>query len=231
MLHEFVTSNRGELIKRCKAKVAERFEPAEVPPAIDHGVPLFLQQFVEMLRSEQSSTAGASDGEASVGSSSEIARAAAIHGSELLRQGFSIGQVVHEYGDVCQSITELAVELGVRISTEEFRSLNRCLDDAIADAVKSWGLSRQLMIDDRSASLKVRLDAFENEHDRWVGIALRAFTAIKTGNVGVSGSTGSLLFHAITELQRLVRVALPELRAVAETPTQRSAANDGSGAR
>ena len=189
MLHEFVTSNREELIKRCKAKVAERFEPADVPPAIDHGVPLFLQQVVQMLRSEQLSVAAAGELESNVASSSEIARAAAIHGSELLRQGFSIGQVVHEYGDVCQSVTELAVELGARISTEEFRTLNRCLDDAIADAVKSWGLSRQLMIDDRSASLKARLDAFENEHERWVDVALRAFTAIKTGNVGVSGST------------------------------------------
>lgn len=229
MLHEFVTSNREELIKRCKAKVAERFEPAEVPPAIDHGVPLFLQQVVEMLRSEQLSAA-AGEVDSGVASSSEIARAAAIHGSELLRQGFSIGQVVHEYGDVCQSVTELAVELGAPISTEEFRTLNRCLDDAIADAVKSWGLSRQLMLDDRSASQQVRLDTFESEHDRWVNIALRAFTAIKTGNVGVSGSTGTLLFHALTELERLTRLALPELRAGAESPAQGNADTHSSSA-
>jgi hypothetical protein len=32
---------------------------------------------------------------------------------------------VHEYGDVCQSITDLAVELGAPISTDDFRTLNR----------------------------------------------------------------------------------------------------------
>jgi len=213
MLHEFVSANREELIKRCKEKVAERFEPAEVPAAIDHGVPLFLQQLVVMLRTEQLSVAAAGTVDSKeLISSSEIARAAAIHGAELLRQGFTIDQVVHEYGDVCQSVTELAVEANAPISTEEFRSLNRCLDDAIADAVRSWGLSRQIMIDDRSVSLQARLDAFEREHRRLVDVALRAFNAIRTGNVGVTGSTGALLLHAITELQRLAQLALPELR-------------------
>jgi len=212
MLHEFISANREELIRRCKEKVAERFKPARVPPAIDHGVPLFLQQLVEMLRSEQLSAVG-SGSVKSILSSSEIARAAAIHGADLLHQGFTIDQVVHEYGDVCQSVTELAVEVDAHISTDEFRTLNRCLDDAIADAVRSWGLSRQIVINDRAISLQARLDAFENEHRRLIDMALRAFAAIRTGNVGLTGSTGALLHHAITELQSLTELALSELRA------------------
>ena len=212
MLHEFISANREELIRRCKEKVAERFKPARVPPAIDHGVPLFLQQLVEMLRTEQLSAVG-SGSVKSILSSSEIARAAAIHGADLLHQGFTIDQVVHEYGDVCQSVTELAVEVDAHISTDEFRTLNRCLDDAIADAVRSWGLSRQIVINDRAISLQARLDAFENEHRRLIDMALRAFAAIRTGNVGLTGSTGALLHHAITELQRLAQLALSELRA------------------
>ena len=212
MLHEFISANREELIRRCKEKVAERFKPARVPPAIDHGVPLFLQQLVEMLRSEQLSAVG-SGSVKSILSSSEIARAAAIHGADLLHQGFTIDQVVHEYGDVCQSVTELAVEVDAHISTDEFRTLNRCLDDAIADAVRSWGLSRQIVINDRAISLQARLDAYENEHRRLIDMALRAFAAIRTGNVGLTGSTGALLHHAITELQSLTELALSELRA------------------
>jgi len=214
MLHEFISANREELIRRCKEKVAERFKPARVPPAIDHGVPLFLQQLVEMLRSEQLSAVGSGSVKSkAILSSSEIARAAAIHGADLLHQGFTIDQVVHEYGDVCQSVTELAVEVDAHISTDEFRTLNRCLDDAIADAVRSWGLSRQIVINDRAISLQARLDAFENEHRRLIDMALRAFAAIRTGNVGLTGSTGALLHHAITELQRLAQLALSELRA------------------
>ena len=214
MLHEFISANREELIRRCKEKVAERFKPARVPPAIDHGVPLFLQQLVEMLRSEQLSAVGSGSVKSkAILSSSEIARAAAIHGADLLHQGFTIDQVVHEYGDVCQSVTELAVEVDAHISTDEFRTLNRCLDDAIADAVRSWGLSRQIVINDRAISVQARLDAFENEHRRLIDMALRAFAAIRTGNVGLTGSTGALLHHAITELQRLAQLALSELRA------------------
>ena len=53
MLHEFLTSNRTELITRCRNKVAKRLSPSEIPLALDHGVPLFLQQLVETLRLEQ----------------------------------------------------------------------------------------------------------------------------------------------------------------------------------
>lgn len=214
MLHEFISANREELIKRCKEKVAERFKPARVPPAIDHGVPLFLQQLVEMLRTELLSAVGSGSVEPkAILSSSEIARAAAIHGADLLHQGFTIDQVVHEYGDVCQSVTELAIEVDSHFSTDEFRTLNRCLDNAIADAVRSWGLSRQMVIYDRAISLQARVDVFEHEHRRLVDIALRAFAAIRTGNVGLTGSTGALLHHAITELQSLAQLALSELRA------------------
>lgn len=36
---------------------------------------------------------------------SEIAATAARHGRELLENGFTVDQVVHEYGDLCQAIT------------------------------------------------------------------------------------------------------------------------------
>src|SRR6476661_7621435 len=61
---------------------------------------------------------------------------------DLRLQGFTVSQVVHDYGDVCQSITELAVEQDAPISTDDFRMLNRCLDDAIALAVTEYASER-----------------------------------------------------------------------------------------
>ena len=79
-------------------------------------------------------------------------RRAIKHGQDLLRQRFTMSQVVHEYGDVCQAITELAVELNAPISTDDFRTLNRCLDDAIAGAATEYGRERnQSGIDGESA--------------------------------------------------------------------------------
>jgi hypothetical protein len=211
MLHEFLTSNRQLLISRCREKVAKRFEPSETLATIDHGVPLFLQQLVETLRDEQNTDIRSVDSEPTP-APTEIGRAAALHGAELLRQGFSVDQVVHDYGDVCQCVTALAVEQDVPISTDEFRTLNRCLDNAIADAVASFGSVRQTSIDRQAETLQQRLVVFAAEHRRLIDIAIQSVAAIKTGNIGIRGATGILLVHALEELHSLTDRTLPEIR-------------------
>jgi hypothetical protein len=211
MLHEFLTSNRQLLISRCREKVAKRFEPTETPATVDHGVPLFLQQLVETLRDEQYTDARTVDSEPTP-APTEIGRAAALHGAELLRLGFTVDQVVHDYGDVCQSVTALAVEQQIPISTDEFRTLNRCLDNAIADAVASFGSARQTSIDRQAETLQQRLVAFAAEQRRLIDIATQSLAAIRTGNIGISGATGTLLAHALEELHSLADRTLPEIR-------------------
>src|SRR6202020_343484 len=210
MLHEFLTTNRQILISRCREKAAKRFEPREGKATIDHGVPLFLQQLVETLREEQNTDIRNSDAEPTP-ASTEIGRAAALHGAELLRQGFSVDQVVHDYGDVCQCVTALAVELDVPVTTDEFRTLTRCLDNAIADAVASFGSARQTAIEGQAETLQQRLVVFANEHRRLIDIAIQSLTAIQTGNIGTSGPTGTLLAHALGELRSLTDRTLPEI--------------------
>jgi hypothetical protein len=211
MLHEFLTSNRQVLISRCREKVAERFEPTETQATVDHGVPLFLQQLVETLRFELTTNDRSSDSQKTP-APTQIGRAAALHGAELLRQGFSVDQVVHDYGDVCQCVTALAVEQDVQISTDEFRTLNRCLDNAIADAVASFGSVRQTSIDRQAETLQQRLVVFSAEHRRLIDIAIQSLTAIKTGNIGIAGATGTLLTLALEELRSLTDRTLPEIR-------------------
>ncbi len=211
MLHEFLTSNRQLLISRCREKVAKRFAPTETPATIDHGVPLFLQQLVETLREEQKTDFRSVDSPPAP-APTDIGRAAALHGAELLRQGFSVDQVVHDYGDVCQSVTALAVEQEIAISTDEFRTLNRCLDNAIADAVASFGSARQTSIDRQAETLQQRLVIYAAEHRRLIEIAIQSLAAIKTGNIGISGATGTLLAHALDELHSLTDRTLPEIR-------------------
>ena len=62
----------------------------------------------------------------------------ALHGRELFREGFTIEQVVRDYGDVCQAVTKFAIETGAPISVDEFRTFNRCLDSAITGAVTEY---------------------------------------------------------------------------------------------
>ena len=80
-LSEFITLNREDIIRRCRAKVATRSMPPPTEAEINHGVPLFLDQLVDALR-------------LGLRSSPQIERSAVLHGHELLLQGFTVSQVV-----------------------------------------------------------------------------------------------------------------------------------------
>jgi hypothetical protein len=226
MLHEFLTANRQELISRCKAKAGERFEPSLAPNAIDHGPPMFLQQLAGILRLEQQSDARPAPGSAGTGPDkpTEIGRVAALQGAELMRLGYTLDQVVHGYGDVCQAITGLAIERSTAISTDEFRTLNRCLDNAIADAVTAFGNAGTTSANAEAQSLPGRFAAFAAEERRLVDIAIHSFAVIKSGNVGINGATGNLLSHALEELHSLIDRTVPEIRAKGATTTAAAAA-------
>src|SRR4029078_9209014 len=212
MLHEFLTSNRTELVSRCRSKVARRVSPTEIPLALDHGVPLFLQQLVETLHFEEREPLGATVEPGPSPAATEIGRAATVHGAELLRLGYTVDQVVHDYGDVCQAVTELAVEHNKLIAAAEVRTLNRCLDNAIADAVTSFGSAHHVLLEDQAETLQQRLHYFALEHRRLMNIAIQAHAVIKTGQVGATGATSTLLVNTLEDLRSLTDRTLPAIR-------------------
>ena len=81
------------------------------------------------------------------------AESAREHGHDLLVRGFTIDQVVRSYGDVCQSVTQLAVETNTAIRAEDFRTLNQCLDDAIAGAVTEFAREESISRDGELSEL------------------------------------------------------------------------------
>lgn len=200
MLQEFIEVNREEIICRCRAKVTARSFPAPTAAEIDHGVPMFLDQLVISLRDPTLKNL-------------DISRSAIQHGHDLLLQGYTVSQVVHNYGDVCQAITELALETAAPISTDDFRMLNRCLDDAIAGAVTEYGRERnQSTLDVEVSRESERLGYFAHELGNLINTGIIAFEILKSGNVGVSGSTGAVLHRSLIGLRALVSRSLAEIR-------------------
>lgn len=198
MLHEFVTLNRENIIARCRAKVAQRSDPPPTEAEINHGVPLFLDQLVVALRSGKSNTG-------------PIDAGASLHGHDLLLQGLTVSQVVHDYGDICQSITELAVQTHAPISTDEFRMLNRCLDDAIASAVTTYQRDSQPdRVDTADQGGPDRLFLLTREVRSLLGTAVIAFDTVKAGNVGVRGSTGAVLNSCLLRSMELMTRVIDE---------------------
>src|SRR5687767_7864850 len=201
MLQEFIELNRDEIIKRCRTKVAARSLPLPTKAEIDHGVPLFLDQLVAALRSGGERLNPA------------IATSALLHGHDLLRQGFTVSRVVHDYGDICQSITELALELHAPIATEDFRTLNRCLDEAIAGAVTTFQRESQessaVQARDRTNE---RVGFLVHELRNLINTATVAFEVLQTGSVGITGNTGAVLKRSLEGLRELIAHALDDVR-------------------
>ena len=221
MLHEFLTSNRADLIERCRLKVARRSAPRVTSAELTHGIPLFLDQLIKTLEVEQTSEPLRSrkvSGPAGGGGpwKSELGSAAALHGRELLQQGFTIDQVVHDYGDLCQAITDLAFERKAPIEIDEFRTLNRCLDNGIAEAVTEYSYQRYSVVANNDVqALNERLGFLAHELRNLIHTCTLAFTAIKVGNVGVTGATGAVLERSLIGLRTLVDRTLADVRVAA----------------
>jgi signal transduction histidine kinase len=203
MLRAFLTENREELIERCRSKVGLRRAPRAPPPQTLHGVPLFLSQLVATFP----------DG---VDSAPETelcaAQAASKHGQELLQQGFTIEQVVHDYGDLCQSITELAAERVARIPPDDFGILNIRLDEAIASAVAAYSQQQAIAV---AAQTKLaadeRIGALASEMRNLVNTSMLAISAMKRGSVGFGGATAAALDRSIARMRGLIDRTLADI--------------------
>ena len=199
MLHEFVRINRDAIIVRATDRASSR-APSASGDELDSGVPVFLAQLSETLRLEATATPFAAGA---------IGSTAAQRGAELRALGFSVSQVVHDYGDICQAITELAIEHRAPISTEEFHTLNRCLDTAIAEAVTEH---TRMTAAKASMDETERLGHAAHELRDVLNTALLAFNALKRGTVAINGSTGAVLGRSLLRLGQVVDGALAEVR-------------------
>lgn len=200
MLHHFVTAHREELVKLTREKIAQRTAPRADEEELQHGVPLFLDQLIQALQHGAARSAAAHQ---------EMGEDATRHGQDMLRRGFTVSQLVHNYGAICQSITQLANELGTEISTEDYRMLNGFLDDAIAQAVTGYGQQREQVLSEEELG---RLGFLAHELRNLIATGLLAYQALKSGRVAINGSTGQALGRSLKALRNLVDRSLAEVR-------------------
>jgi signal transduction histidine kinase len=225
-MHSFLVNNRDELIARCKQKVALRPRRAATEEQLANGVPLFLDQLARTLLAEEANDdvhsakiSGPSGGDSAA--LSEMGLSAAEHGKQLLKLDYSVDQVVHDYGDVCQAITELAFERDAPFSIDEFKTLNRCLDNAIADAVTAFSREHDAaLVRQQHAEANQRLGFLAHELRNALGTATLAASALELGNMPMSGATGAVLRRSLATLNSLINRSLEEIRSDAEVVRQ-----------
>lgn len=220
LMHRFIANNRETLIERCAQMVARRPLRAATSEQLKNGVPMFLTQLERTLVAEEegalqqsraiSGEAGGADAEAVF----EIGISAAAHGAELLRLGYTVDQVVHDYGDLCQAITKLALERDAPMGVDEFQTLNRCLDNAIAKAVAEFSKQRDLLLSGRQQGrFEESLGFLVHELRNALSTAMLAVNAMEAGGLPVSGATGAVLKRSHQALKTLVDRALADVRA------------------
>lgn len=218
MMYEFLSNNADDLIRRCIDKVNKRPQRNASVEQLRTGIPMFLEQLTKTLQADERLGAaaamqisGASGGDES--DDSEMGATAAAHGAELLALDYTVDQVVHDYGDLCQAITDLAVERDAPFSANEFRTLNRCLDNAIASAVTEFSFQRDCAMSDRHASeTNERLGFLMHELRNSLSVATMAVAAMEAGQLSISGATGALLKRGHAAMQRLINLSLEDVR-------------------
>jgi signal transduction histidine kinase len=204
--------------------VAHRSSPKATAAELGNGIPIFFDQLIETLRLEQTSErerSPAISGVAGGGASSQIGDVATLHGRNLLKQGFTLEQVVRDYGDVCQAVTNLAYELSAPIEVDEFRTFNRCIDNAIASAVNAYALHQAATVqEDNVIASNSRMGSLVHELRNYLHIVTYAVQAIKAGNVGVGGATGAVLDRSLIGMRHLIDRSMAEVRVSAGLPVR-----------
>ncbi len=199
MLQELITTHRDAIVRRSRTR-AMPGQATHSESELESGVADFLAQLSEFLQASATATSGPTDA---------IAAGAARHGRNLRALGFTVSQVVHEYGGICQAIAEVGLEQQSPISTEEFCTLNRCLDTAIAEAVTAHGRTAGGL---QSVVEVERLGQLTNDIRSMLDTALLAFGILKRGAVAINGSTGQVLGRTLMGLHDLVDSTMSDVR-------------------
>jgi signal transduction histidine kinase len=193
MLQRFLVQNFHDLVARARANATARRWSSPATPGLE-------SESAQLLRAllRQTSTVPLADG--------AMSSAAAGHARALLEKGWSVSQVVHDYGAVREAIAELAVERGAALLAEELGALNRCLDGAIADAVADYARLKHEATSHREVE---RLSQVGHDLRDQLQTALLSFRALRKGSGDVRGVSGDALGRSLDRLRDVIDTRLP----------------------
>lgn len=195
---DLITSRREEIETRSRDAFLARSMPRPTQQELEDGIPGLIDQLVETLRR----------GTLPVPEDA-IEVVAGRYGGRLFSLGFTISEIVHAYGAVCETVMGIARELGVQFAPAEFEMLNRVLDVAIAAAVTEYQRRQREELEDRDVQ---HIGVLAHELRNALSSAALAFELIKNGTVGVRGRTADVLEHSLMTMRDLLDRALAEVR-------------------
>ncbi|CAN5201590.1 hypothetical protein BH09MYX1_BH09MYX1_33850 [soil metagenome] len=198
-LHDFLLLHRDEILARSRVRLPPEPESSTLD-AKTTGQSAFLDHLSGALH--RAATRG-------VVEPTNLEESTTEHGRDLFQRGLTVAQVVHKYGDLCQAITGLALELDAPMEVAEFKTLNLCLDDAIAGAVTAFQRQRDRVIAGEGTE---RIGMLAHEMRNALSGAMMSFDLIQRGVVAPGGSTAAIHARSLVLLSSLVERSLADVR-------------------
>ncbi len=214
MLYRFLIDNRDAILAEVEEKSAEVAKDKATSAKSSLCISQFYDHLVYELKRESNGLAKSGDGSSA---RKHGLSATAEHGRELSRLGYTVSQVVHAYGALCQVITTLASAKQEPISASEFSVLNLSLDDAIAAAVTGFAEKSTA----EGADSTKRTGFLVHELRNALAAAIVAHSMVKKGVVGTGGSTNALLERNLNRMRDLLDRSFSEVRMQNEKGAER----------
>jgi len=205
MLHEFLSAERAGILALCAKKLSTLSETRSSSDEMELGLPVFYDELIEVLRADHENGLMESDKNIQFAHQDS----AKLRGKESLRLGYTVSQVVHGYGALCQSITEYVKEHDSEIDLREFNRLNYCLDVAIAEAVTEYSRGKQEKVEKEEL---LRLGFLAHEMRNALANVAIAHRLMKEGVVGFGGSTSRVVEGSLTRMKDIIDRSLSEVR-------------------
>jgi len=206
MLHDFLKAERTSIIALCAEKLKTIQGSASSSPEMARGIHVFYDELVEAVREDTQENRDLVHHTSGSTKRSEAMR----RGTESLRLGYTISQVVNGYGALFQSITEYASEHSQeQIHSREFNLLNFCLDVAIAEAVTEFNRGQDEIITQNEVQ---RLGVLAHELRNSLATVAAAHRMIKSGMAGVGESTNKVLEEALNRMKEIIDDSLSEVQ-------------------
>lgn len=215
-LYNMLTERREEVLEKCREKVLTVMGSRTSTDQLEKGLPALYSELLEVLRISLDDDSQETRGR--FVSDTITASASRQHAQESFRLGYTVSQLVHGYGCICQGITEFAHEINEPITAAEFSQLNLCLDVAIAQSVSEF---EALSLDSANRADSLRLGFLVHELRNYLSTGIMAHELIKQGGVAAAGATSSVLTRSFQQMRELIDRAVAGIRLNGEPTVDR----------
>jgi len=213
-LHEFVSSEREQLLALCARKLHDR-APDRNSNELLGELPAFIDQVIGAIRDQSSHSPERPEVAVGTGPAAELGR-------QRKEIGFDVAQTVLSLGVVSDSLGELGKRAGLSFDAGEYQVFNQCFDDAMATALTEyWKLDRDQPVSDAS----VQLAFFAHELRNSLSSVQMAWHFLAGGHAGLGGRTAKVLERNLQRALDLIADTLTGAQLTARAPLYRTSLN------